>query len=156
MDDLLNAEVAADRLEYLLDVVPHRLHGIPDHDFNAKPSVAVWSKKEILGHLIDSAANNHQRFIRAQYENLPAVLYDQDKWNQLNVYHTADKTLLINLWSNYNLHLLHVIRNVPGSSLLNKCHTGAKEPFTLAFLIADYVDHMEHHLKQILDVDELH
>lgn len=155
MDHSSNVQAAIKRLEYLLKVLPAKLEAIHEGDFAAKSSAAVWSKKEILGHLIDSAANNHQRFIRTQYENVPFVSYDPDKWNALNFYHEADSKLVIDLWCNYNQHLLEVSRRIPAERLLNKCLTGEGEPVTLAFIIVDYVEHLEHHLKQILEPDAL-
>ncbi|MES2689649.1 MAG: DinB family protein [Bacteroidota bacterium] len=153
MDHLSNVEVAIKRMEHLLTVIPAKLYAIHERDFVAKPAAAAWSKKEILGHLIDSAANNHQRFISTQYENVPSLSYDPDKWNALNFYQEADGKLVIDLWCHYNQHLLEVSRRIPAERLLNKCLAGGNEPVALAFLIVDYVEHLEHHLKQILEPD---
>lgn len=71
--------ISVQRLQYLIDIIPEKLAGINEREFGLKPAVTKWSKKEMLGHLIDSATNNHQRFIRVQYENAPVIVYDQVK-----------------------------------------------------------------------------
>ena len=139
---------AINRLEYLLDLLPAKLQAIADADFSHKPAGDKWSKKEIMGHLIDSAANNHHRFIRARYEENPELVYDQDQWNTFSHYHTMDKDQLLQFWELYNRHLLHLIRNIPGNELAKSCNTG--HTVTLDWLIRDYVQHLEHHLAQIL------
>ncbi len=144
-----NIQDAVSRLQYVLDTVPAKLRAIPEQDFVSNPHPDKWSKQQIIGHLIDSAANNHQRFIRAQYENTPKVVYDQNNWNALNFYETSGSQLVIELWYNYNQHLVSVIKNIPGENRQRLCDVGKTEPVTLAFLIVDYVDHLEHHVKQI-------
>ncbi len=140
-----------ERLEYLLDTIPAALDNIPDVEFSHKPAPGKWSKKEILGHLVDSAANNHQRFIRARYEEVPFIVYDQDQWNALNYYHQTDKKELIAFWTLYNRHLVHLVKHIPAHELDKECHTGKIAPVTLAWLIPDYLRHLEHHLLQIFD-----
>lgn len=139
------------RLQYLLDIIPGNLSRIPDADFNTSAIAGRWSKKEILGHLADSACNNHQRLIRAQYEDMPSVSYAQDEWVRFNHYGSADRHQLLNFWTCYNQHLLHLIKQLSAGQLLLTCHTGAAEPVTLSWLINDYVSHLEHHLQQITD-----
>ncbi len=119
-------------------------------DWNYSPSACKWTRKQVLGHLIDSAANNHQRFIRAQYEDVPHISYDQNRWNALHRYHELDSTQLIEFWTLYNHHLLHVIKAIPADTLQRTCDTGSGQAYTLDFLVDDYVSHMEHHLRQII------
>jgi hypothetical protein len=138
------------RLKQLLEVIPNMLLQLPEDEFSAKANADIWSKKQILGHLIDSAANNHQRFIRVQYESALTIVYDQNKWNALNHYQQLDSKHIIHLWTLYNKHLLEVIKRIPAENLTGECNTGDDKPLTLQFLIDDYVVHMEHHLKQIL------
>jgi len=139
-----------DRLQYLIETIPSKLIRISQQEFNQKLTPDKWSKKEILGHLIDSAANNHQRFIRSQYENTPTIFYDQNKWNEINNWQDLDSKNLINFWIIFNHHLINVIRNIPKEKLTLKCNTGDDKIITLEFLITDYVDHLEHHLNQII------
>jgi hypothetical protein len=142
---------AVDEFSILLKHLPAQLSAIPETVLSASPAPGKWSKKQIIGHLIDSAANNHQRFVRAQYERVPTIVYEQNKWNALNHYAQAEGKILIGLLCLYNQHLLHLIKQIPDKNLSDICNTGAAEPFTLAFLINDYVSHFKHHLNQILN-----
>lgn len=138
-----------DRLEYLCNTIPDLLAGIDETTFNEKTNPEKWSKKEIIGHLIDSATNNHQRFVRTQFEDKPTIVYDQNKWNEHNFYQQLDKQQVIEFWTTYNKHLLELIRRIPSDKLQFECYVGDKL-LTLDFLINDYVEHLEHHLRQIV------
>lgn len=122
-----------------------------DESFSLKPVEMNWSRKEILGHLIDSAANNHHRFVKIQFENLPyhIISYMQDEWVEINAYSTQSKENLIQLWSSYNIHLAHVIKNIPEFKFNYECILPDGSKVTLEFIIKDYIDHMIHHLDQI-------
>jgi hypothetical protein len=122
-------------------------------EFDHKVRPDKWSKKEILGHLIDSAANNHQRFVRAQFENNPEIFYDQNQWNHFSYYQQMEKIHMINFWKIYNFHLAQLIQHIPADLLTRQCSTDKVNVFTLAFVIQDYVVHAEHHLHQILDYE---
>ncbi|HEU4633257.1 MAG TPA: DinB family protein [Flavisolibacter sp.] len=139
------------RLDYLCNNIPPLLHHLPEEEFSFQPAPEKWSKKQILGHLIDSAANNHQRFIRVQYEEMPTLFYDQNKWNALSHYNQKSTAELIEFWTLYNKHLVHIIQNMAAENLERKCKTGEREPVTLRWLIDDYVKHLEHHLHQLVD-----
>jgi hypothetical protein len=145
------SQASLQRLQYLCNIVPPLLHSIDEKDFSFKPRPEKWSKKQILGHLIDSAANNHQRFIRVQYEERPRILYDQNKWNALSHYNQKNSEELIRFWTLYNRHLAHIIQNIPPEHQERKCDSGEAEPVTLGWLIDDYVKHLEHHLHQIVE-----
>ena len=109
-----------------------------------------WSKKEILGHLIDSAANNHQRFVRAQLTpSLAFPAYEQERWVAVQRYREAAWNELCMLWKSYNLHLVHVTARIPEESMDRSCSIGSGSPVTLRFLLTDYVAHLQHHLRQI-------
>jgi hypothetical protein len=108
-----------------------------------------WSKKEILGHLVDSAANNHQRFVRLQLEpeiRLPG--YEQDGWVRVSRWQQTPWTEIIALWAAYNGHLATIIDALDPSALGHVWHSPGGD-VTLEFLAHDYVDHMKHHLRQI-------
>lgn len=141
----------AARLRYLVGIIPAKLFAISIYDLNLKPAPEIWSKKEVIGHLIDSAANNHQRFIRVQYEDAPTIIYDQNKWNKLNGYADCDAAELIQLWAAYNLHLANIMDRTKEPELQRLCNTGGVIPVTLQWLIEDYVAHLEHHLRDIVD-----
>ncbi len=139
------------RLEELIRIIPPLLSEIPGEEFDRKPQPNKWSKKEILGHLIDSAANNHQRFIRIQYEKEPVIFYDQDKWNSLNHHQDLDRKHLLEFWINYNRHLVQLASKISNENLERRGVGKDGQPKTLAWYIEDYVEHMEHHLRQMVE-----
>ena len=141
-------ESSIQRLQFLCDIIPPLLAQITETDFSYKPLPDKWSKKEILGHLIDSATNNHQRFVRAQFENVPSIMYDQDSWNKYSYYNQMNSTHLISFWAVYNKHLLELIKRIPKDNYQKECKTGGSNT-TIQDLAEDYVKHLEHHLKQI-------
>jgi hypothetical protein len=109
-----------------------------------------WSRKQVLGHLIDSASNNHQRFVRAALQtSLEFPAYDQNGNIRLQDPQEADWSLLVSLWAAYNRYLAHVIARLPASKLETVCRIGSGEPVTLSFLASDYLTHLVHHLNQI-------
>ena len=139
-----------EELTALVDRHADRLHEISEELASDKPSPEQWSVKEILGHLVDSAANNHQRFVRAQFTAfLSFPEYKQNQWVASQRYDAYDWQSLVELWRLLNRHLAHVLRHVPPEALEARCVIGEKEPTTLMFLMEDYVDHLEHHLRQI-------
>ena len=138
------------RLTFLLDTIPAQLRRIAPVVFSATSDPRRWSKQEILGHLIDSATNNHHRLVRAQFEQVPVITYNQDEWVRCHQYREMNAGALIDLWAAYNMHLLALASCLSGEALARKCGTGGPEPVTLAFLVDDYVRHMEHHLAQIM------
>jgi len=142
---------ATERLAHLVTRVPPVLEQIDEGQFAFKPIPDKWSKKEILGHLIDSAANNHQRFIRIQYENEPLVFYNQNKWNELSNYNSLNKSHLIHFWQCFNQHLVEIIKTIPKENLDRNGLTKDGQKLSLHFYIIDYVDHLEHHLKQLIE-----
>ena len=120
-----------------------------------KPAPNKWSKKEILGHLIDSASNNHQRFVRAvQNIALDFPAYNQDRWVEVQHYNEMDWTNLIELFSLYNSHLCRVIEFLPPESFDNPCNIGKEKPVTLRFIAEDYLRHLKHHMEKILEKSE--
>ncbi|MCB9307844.1 MAG: DinB family protein [Lewinellaceae bacterium] len=116
----------------------------------SKPAPGKWSLKEILGHLIDSAANNHQRFVRAQLDitDLSAYRYEQDRWVSVQQYQQAEWPSLISLWYSYNRHLAHVIGSID-REIAERQVAAFEEASTLRFVAEDYVRHLNHHLTQI-------
>jgi hypothetical protein len=109
-----------------------------------------WSRKQVLGHLIDSASNNHQRFVRATLQgSLEFPHYDQDGCVRVQAVQNAPWPLLVSLWTDYNLYLAHVIAHLPADKLKAHCRIGEDKPVTLRFLAEDYLTHLLHHLGQI-------
>ena len=142
----------AKQLRSIIETVEPQLSRMNDDDMSFKPALHEWSKKEILGHLIDSAANNHQRFVRAVNKVAAQFpTYDQDEWVRLQHYNEAPWSSLVTLWSAYNNHLSHVIDCIPADAESSPCNIGKENPVPLDFVIRDYLRHLRHHLTDILE-----
>ena len=140
-----------DDFKSTLDRALVQLRKITDSDSQQIASPEKWSKKQVLGHLIDSAANNHQRFVRAQLgQELAFPGYEQEGWVAVQRYQDESWDALVALWQHYNRHLLHVMEHVPSAQLSRRCVIGDSDAVTLEFLMKDYVVHLKHHLEQIL------
>lgn len=136
-------------LSSIVAIALPRLQSIPEDIAAQKPAPGKWSKKEILGHLIDSAANNHQRFVRLQLQpELTLPGYDQDNWVRLNRYQQTSWSEIVTLWSAYNRHLATVIESLDDDARGHVWHSPEGD-VTLEFIATDYVRHLLHHLKQI-------
>ena len=123
---------------------------VPEAESSKPVLSGGWSRKQVLGHLIDSASNNHQRFVRAALQTaLDFPGYDQDGCVRVQAVEEADWTLLVSLWAGYNRYLAYVIAHLPVSKLETLCRIGSDEPVTLRFLAEDYLRHLLHHLGQI-------
>jgi hypothetical protein len=143
-------------LRQLLDHLPGRLRALPADKTTHKPAPNTWSPKEELGHLLDSAANNHQRIVRTQLEEKPAMpSYDGDAWVALHRYQHRDWETLIGLWVALNRQLLAAAA-AKDSAWSRTCTIADSAPLTLQFVFDDYVDHMLQHLRHIgVEVDDL-
>lgn len=142
---------AIERLNFLLNTIPPVLLAISEPDLSHKPAPGKWSKKEIIGHLIDSAANNHHRLVRTQFENDVRIVYDQVNWNRYSYYQQMDGDRVIHFWEAYNRHLLDLIKCIHPENLLRECDMGYENKVPLSFVINDYVRHLEHHLHQVIN-----
>ena len=143
-------EAQAARLAHLADSVEPLLTLVSEAQSTAPRLPGGWSCKELIAHLIDSASNNHQRFIRAaQQDSLDFPAYDQAANVIVQVPQQAPWSVLTALWANYNRYLAHIIARLPAQKLDTVCRIGRNDPVTLAFLVDDYIVHLEHHLKQI-------
>ena len=126
------------------------LRKVTESESNAPVLKGGWSRKQVIGHLIDSASNNHQRFVRATLQgSLEFPRYDQDGFVRVQAVQNVPWPLLVSLWTDYNLYLAHVIANLPASRQNASCRIGEDEPVTLKFLSEDYLTHLLHHLGQI-------
>ncbi len=152
---------AADELTASVRSTAARLRRVADADAAQRPAPGKWSAKEIVGHLVDSASNNHQRFVRARWQDdLVFLPYDQDAWISAQDYQSAPWSQLVDLWENYNLHLARVMRSV-GDEVRRREHVRhnldrlawkpipSGQPATLDDFMGDYVGHLQHHVRQI-------
>lgn len=144
---------ALQRLRFHLMDVPSRLTILSATELIDK-TPGKWSRKEILGHLIDSAINNLKRFTDAQSIDEPYLIrgYNQDKLVVANQYQNLPVDHLLALWKSLNTQIIYVVEAIAVESLARTVHSGDPESttFTLGWLIEDYVAHLEHHLKTLL------
>ena len=154
------AAYADDLLRAVEDAAPKLLQ-MSEEQAKRRPRPEKWSPAEIIGHLIDSASNNHQRFVRAQFQDdLVFPGYDQDAWVEFQAYRDAQWSDLVTLWKNFNFHIARVMEKTPERTrnLSRRTHNldklawrpvPADQPATLDYFMSDYVDHLKHHLRQI-------
>jgi hypothetical protein len=147
------AQSLADRLARELPA----LRAITEDQAAAKPArEGAWSRKQELGHLIDSATNNHVRFVRASLEpDFHGPSYDGDAWVARHGYGDLPWAMLLDFWERYNRLLVELVARIPRERLATRCVVGASAPVTLGFLIEDYVAHMQHHLDHLLGREKL-
>ncbi len=126
------------------------LRAIDDAKAAAKADETQWSIKELIGHLIDSAANNHQRFVRLQiFDAIEFPFYQQEDFVRVNDYQNAGWEFLVDFWKLYNLHLVHLVENLDKTKLENIWLTSDDRKLTLGYIVEDYLTHLKHHLNQI-------
>ncbi len=142
----------SDELKCLVEDVKCELEKIHEERTGEKHNISSWSKKEILGHLIDSASNNYQRFVRAalnEADKFPT--YDQNRWVAIQNYNEMKWDELIALYVQLNLHISRVLYNMQDDVADNPVNIGKESPVTLMFVATDYLRHMTHHLEKILE-----
>lgn len=140
----------ADKISALVDKWRPILESLSEEQFRFKPTADRWSIAEVIGHLVDSANNNHQRFIRAQRcSELTFPKYDQNHWVDACGYHSVDQSDLIQLWYHYNKIISNVLRRLPADQLKTPCTITPYETCSLEFLVTDYFTHLKHHLEKI-------
>ena len=134
----------------IVDGVKARLENYVEADWMRRAAPGKWCRKEILGHLIDSASNNHQRIVRAVIDGkveLPP--YAQVEWVRAQGYEAEDGRAVLDFWTAYNRHLAHLIARIPADRLSAQWLAAGKPPMPLEALVVDYIRHMRHHLAQI-------
>ena len=145
---------ARHRLQHYIEQLPGRLSAFSETEL-MQQAPGKWSRKEILGHLIDSAVNNLKRFTDAQFagEVYHIQGYDQTRLVVANRYQALPLSHLLALWSALNTQILYVTEAIPGETLARHVQFGVTETAekqTLGWLIEDYIAHLEHHLKTLL------
>ncbi|WP_278377635.1 DinB family protein [Chryseobacterium arthrosphaerae] len=138
-------------LKNIIDAELLRFQNISEEEWTYKSAPEKWSRKEIIGHLCDSAFTNIRRFVVTQYKENENIVYNQNVWVKAQNYQNVPTAELIALWKALNYQIVHVVENIPDEALQRTCDTTKTEPqrFTLEYIINDYVDHLQHHLKAI-------
>jgi hypothetical protein len=140
----------SEKLLSLVEVAEPRLREISEKESIQPILPGGWSRKQVVGHLIDSASNNHQRFVRAALQtSLDFPGYDQTGSVRVQAVQGADWHLLVSLWATYNRYLAHIIAQLPAAKRETVCRIGSGDAVTLGFLVTDYVTHLVHHLNQL-------
>ncbi len=148
------------RFRARIESATRELERVPAAEAAQRRVPTQWSRKEIVGHLVDSASNNHQRFVRARFQDeLVFPGYEQDDWVDEERWQERDWREIVTLWSAFNRHLAHVMQTTSAEvrdrprTRHNLDQIAFKDwplelPATLGWFMADYVDHLEHHLRQ--------
>jgi hypothetical protein len=144
-------QTIAAKLQATIDEYLPSLQALPESKMVHKPSPVKWSKKEIVGHLIDSAQNNIRRFIVAQYEESPNIVYNQDQWVAIVHYQDTKTADIIELWYLLNKQIVTIVSNTPDKMKERKCQTESLH--SIEWLAEDYIKHLLHHLHQVLDTE---
>ena len=109
-----------------------------------------WLRKEELGHLLDSAQNNHQRIALAAINcEYAGPEYAQNAWVDLHGYRTMTWTELLAFWKTRNQMLHRIIANIPEERLSSWVRIGDSPAMTLSAWIDDYLHHMADHVTQM-------
>lgn len=139
------------KFKHIIDEHLEIFKNISEEDWNYKSSENKWSKKEILGHLCDSAINNIRRFVVTQYKENVNIVYDQDFWVKAQNYQQINHEEIIQLWKFLNYQIANVVENIPTETLQKMVDVSKTEKHivTLEFVINDYIPHMLHHLEGI-------
>ncbi len=140
------------RLRALVEDLLPQLVNIPAVRSAVRPAPGKWSPKEVIGHLIDSASNNQQKFIRtalAPGGHFDYLGYQQDEWVAIQQYQERNWTDLVQLWANFNRHIAHVMAHLPEAAAGNTISVNGGQAERLDYIVADYVAHLEHHIGQV-------
>jgi hypothetical protein len=139
-------------LQQTADRELHFLQSLGDEAAARQPrGPGSWSPKQELGHLIDSAANNHIRFVVASIQTeMKGPGYAQDAWVDVHAYQDMPWANIVSFWHQYNTFIAALVGNIPFAKLDTTCQIGSGDPVTLRFIIEDYVVHMQHHIDHLL------
>jgi hypothetical protein len=137
------------------DNLPH-LRALTDETASTPRGSDKWSAKQELGHLIDSASNNHMRFVHAAIgPEFRGPSYQQESWVRVHRYEELPWETLVGFWSQYNLLLAHLVEGLSEERLGGMCYIGSHPAAPLRHVVEDYAVHMQHHLDQLLRRDAI-
>jgi hypothetical protein len=144
-------QAIAGELEAFISLHKAALLAMPGEKMGFKSSLLKWSRKEIMGHLVDSAQTNIRRFIVAQYEENPIIVYNQDKWVAIANYQHWDTAAIIGLWYSLNKQIIEILKNTTAEMAARTCQT--QELHSIEWLANDYIKHLRHHVHQVLELE---
>ena len=152
VSQLYMAHYLSQLLEQMIQREAPLLRAFPEAAAGIRPGgEATWSPKEELGHLIDSAANNHIRFVRASFEpEFRGPSYAQNDWVRAHGYQEMQWSTIVDFWLEYNSFVAVFLTRVPETKLQTACFVGSGEAVSLQFLVEDYILHMQHHIDHLL------
>lgn len=141
-----------ERLHQLLELLNSRFTDYDEQELSCPLQPGGWSRRQILGHLLDSATNNYRRFVLCQLDAAPYRMapYQQNEWVMCGAYQTAPATELLQLWTLYNRQLARLLTQLTPAMLAHRCEFENGYAVTLSWVVEDYVVHMEHHIRQII------
>jgi hypothetical protein len=146
--------MAQDLARFLAQTIERELpslRGLSEARASMERAPGKWSAKEELGHLIDSAANNHMRFVRATVDaEFRGPGYAQDDWVRVHGYRDMGWETIVNVWFQYNTLLAVLVDKIPEDRLGAPCFIGTSPAVPLGFVIEDYILHMQHHIDQLM------
>ena len=146
-------EKIASELDKVVSRYKALLEKIPLEEMQRSPTPGKWSKKQIIGHLIDSAQNNIRRLVLAQYEKDPLIVYQQDKWVEISGYQDWKEAELLDLWSLLNRQMVLIMRNTSPES--GNATALTSDSHSLEWLAEDYLKHLRHHMHKVLELDDV-
>ena len=145
-------QIASHKILNIIDTEWAFLSNLSEQTVSATPGENKWSIKQILGHLIDSASNNHQRMVRLQYQQhliFPDYTADNETWVAVQAYQQESWNSLVTLWKYYNLHIAHLIMNIDANCLLHEWPNSKGNTVTLAMMLTGYSEHLSMHMQDI-------
>lgn len=155
MIEFMDFSHVTNRILNLIITWEQELIDLPPETISGKRNEQNRTIRQILGHLVDAASNNHQRMVRLQYHPelvFPDYQQDNDLWIALQDYQHAGWNNLVQLWKYYNLHIIHLIQSVDQTKLDNRWRNFENKTVTLRQMIEDYPAHMELHFKEIQEL----
>ena len=151
-NDVTHWDKLATDIERTVDEAYNQMRILSEETIKERPNPEDWSVKQIVGHLIDSASNNHQRFVRLQVADglaFPDYSQDNHAWVSIQNYQEAPWDDLLALWRYFNFHLAHVIRTVDERCTDHIWIVDEDTWIALGELMIDYLRHLKDHVQQI-------
>ena len=145
-------QTSADKILKVVSAEWAFLAALPEETASICPGAGQWSIKQLVGHLVDSASNNHQRMVRLHYQKelrFPDYTSTNEIWVSVQNYQQENWMDLLSLWKFYNHHIAHLIRNADTGCLLHTWIDGEGRAATLEMMISGYVDHLIAHVEDV-------